>query len=198
MCGNNMTVLTLKESSWKTQRWYPTGAAVDSQLEKMWVVWKFKCWRVKYAPIETKCWNPFHFRCFVAILSWGTSQNTLPRCSNEDFSRQAVIFEVVLSIVVTCVCVINNLDGSLSQIYYSVHFKWSQVLLIQSDVSQKGNWNRQTEMTHVRRLEVNSIIWSISLSRPVASSVSCHSDWVGCMEAQSKSCGRPRACNTHI
>lgn len=90
------------------------------------------------------------------------------------------------SVVVTCVCVINNVDGSLSQIYYSVHFKRSQVLLIQSDVSQKGNWNRQTEMAHVRRLWGNSTIWSISLSRPVASSFSCRSDWVGCMEAQSK------------
>lgn len=32
-------------------------------------------------------------------------------------------FIAVLSIVLTCVCMINSLDGSLSQIYYSVHFK---------------------------------------------------------------------------
>lgn len=67
-------------------------------------------------------------------------------CSNDDFSPQAVIFESALSVVVTCVRVIKKLDRSLSQIDYSVHFKRSQVLLVQSDVSKKGSWNRQTEM----------------------------------------------------
>lgn len=95
-------------------------------------------------------------------------------------------FIAVLSIVLTCVCMINSLDGSLSQIYYSVHFKWPQVLFVQSNVSQKGSWNTQTGKTHVSRLWGNSRLWSIRLSRPVASSASCHLGWVGCMEGNSK------------
>lgn len=142
-----------------------------------------------------------HFRGFLSRV---TSQNTSPRCCNEDFSPQAVIFEAFFfSVLVTCVCVINNLDGPLSQIYYSVHFKRSQVLLVQSNVSQKGSWNRQKkkerETAHVSRLWGNSTIQCISLSRPVASSVSCCSDWVGCMEAQSKrSWMETSACCIHI
>lgn len=41
--------------------------------------------------------------------------------------------------VLTCICVIHNLNSFLGQIYYSVHFKHPQVLLIQSNVSQKGS-----------------------------------------------------------
>lgn len=40
---------------------------------------------------------------------------------------------------------VNSLDGPLSQIYYSVNFKKSQVLLIESNVSQKGSWKRDRE-----------------------------------------------------
>lgn len=95
-----------------------------------------------------------------------TGQNRLPRCTDEEFSPQAVILEAVLSFVVTWVCVINSVDGPLSQIYYSVHFKWSHILLVQSNVSQKGNWNRQTEVAHVRRLEGNSTTQSIKSEPP--------------------------------
>lgn len=63
----------------------------------------------------------------------------MPWCYNNYILHHTVTSEVFMSVVVTCICAINNLDGSRCQIYYSVHFKESQVFLIQSNVSQKGS-----------------------------------------------------------
>ena len=128
------------------------------------MVWQFHRVKCKFLQIELFFLHRVHLRIFCCIFYLKWQAKTL--CLGEDFSPQAVIPDAVLSFVVTWVCVINSVDGPLSQIYYSVHFKWSHILLVQSNVSQKGNWNRQTEVAHVRRLEGNSTTQSIKSEPP--------------------------------
>lgn len=100
--------------------------------------------------------------------------------------------------IVTCIRMIERLDGPLSQVYYPFHSERAQVLFVQSDVSQKGSCrqtNRERERVHVSRLKGDPTLWGIRLS-----SLS----WPGALPARRMHRGqfkglveRPGACNTH-
>lgn len=128
--------------------------------------------------IEIRLWNTFFSAESQLFLKYHFQEK---QCLTKPFKYNQYLggyLESVMSDLLTWFCVINNLDRSLSQIYYSVHFKHLQVLFIQGNVSQKGSWNiRDGECQ--RAQQYGASVW-------VAWSVSCLSDQVGCRAVQSK------------
>lgn len=134
-------------------------------------VWldKLQCYNA-WCPQTTQCFRQKKQQCsnYGNFIQFDLEQQPKP------FSNFVTLVWWFL-IAVTCICMINDLDGSLSQIYDSVHLKRFQVLFIQSNVSQKGSWNRQTETG-----------WTQHEASLRNFSFSCCTDRAGCVESQSK------------
>lgn len=130
MCADNPSLGTFKEGLIHTHK-----RVRGCRVERIWVAWQNAAW----CPQTTQC-----HRHTPAMQQLWLFHTIWFRAKIPNIVAILSLVQWVL-IVITCICVIYGLNGSLSQIDDSVHLKRFQVLFIQSNVSQKGSWNRQAE-----------------------------------------------------